>query len=402
MTKADIKERFANFKWKHYLNYVIVMSLLLIFLLMDSMGMLSRSIRSLLLPITINIILAVSLNLLVGYLGVLTLGHAGFMCVGAYAGCIFAVHTAAILPAIVRFPLALIIGGIVAAIFGLIIGIPVLRLKGDYLAIVTLAFGEVIRNVILNLGFTGGAIGLRDIPDDANFVIGFVLVLITLIIIQNLIKSKHGRAITAIRDNEISARSMGINVTNYKLLAFVAAAFFAGVAGVLYGHYLSFLKPTEFDYNKSIEILVMVVLGGMGSITGSIIAATVMTALPEMLRVLADYRLLIYAIVLIAMMIINNNPTLKGWVERAKQAVKGWFVTLFKCIKARLTRKKQSVAAESDGDTAAKHTESENTAAKHTESNGDDVAIEDSATDAPDADETALDGNRTAKPKEGE
>lgn len=188
------------------------------------------------------------------------------------------------LPVWIEFPLALIIGGLVAAIFGVIIGIPALRLNGDYLAIVTLAFGEIIRSVLNNVKFTGGAGGLKGIDKTSNFTIAYILVILTLIVITNVVRSRHGRAIMAIRDNIIAAQSVGINIVYYKLVAFVGAAFFAGVAGVLYGHNLGILKPSTFDFNKSIEILVIVVLGGMGNITGSVIAAIIITLLPGFKR----------------------------------------------------------------------------------------------------------------------
>lgn len=270
-------------------------------------GNATRHLKSLLVPICINIILAVSLNLVIGFLGELSLGHAGFMSVGAYAGCLFSIYTKELLPSLVRFPLAVLIGGTAAAVFGLIVGIPVLRLKGDYLAIVTLAFGEILRSVIINLGFTGGASGLKGTPQDSSFNSGFILVLITLFAITNLVDSKHGRAIMALRDNAIAAKAVGVNASNYKLMVFVISAFFAGMAGVLYGHNYSILNASTFDYNKSIEILVIVVLGGMGNIRGSVIAAAVITVLPEMLRGLADYRMLIYAVVLIAMMLLGTS-----------------------------------------------------------------------------------------------
>lgn len=272
-------------------------------------------------PIGVNIILAVSLNLTVGFLGELTLGHAGFMSVGAYAGCLFTIYCN--LPVWIEFPLALIIGGLVAAIFGVIIGIPALRLNGDYLAIVTLAFGEIIRSVLNNVKFTGGAGGLKGIDKTSNFTIAYILVILTLIVITNVVRSRHGRAIMAIRDNIIAAQSVGINIVYYKLVAFVGAAFFAGVAGVLYGHNLGILKPSTFDFNKSIEILVIVVLGGMGNITGSVIAAIIITLLPEVLRDLADYRMLIYSIALIVMMLFSSNPTLVEFRKKIFKTKKG-------------------------------------------------------------------------------
>ncbi len=277
----------------------------LIFLLVQT-GTLSRHFQSLLVPVGINVILAVSLNLTVGFLGELTLGHAGFMSVGAYAGCLFTLNST--LPMAIKFPLGMLIGGLCAAVFGVIIGVPALRLKGDYLAIVTLAFGEIIRSVVTNLPFTGGAGGLKKIERASNFTIVFIVAIIAIVVISNLVKSRHGRAICAIRDNVIAAESVGINVVYYKLVAFTVAAFFAGVAGVLYGHNLGILKPDTFDFNKSIEILVFVVLGGMGSIRGSIISAVVVTVLPEVLRGMEDYRMLAYAIVLILIMLLNASP----------------------------------------------------------------------------------------------
>lgn len=289
------------------LTYIICMVLI-------KTGTLGRQGVGLLVPICINIMLAISLNLIVGFLGELSLGHAGFMSVGAYAGCLFTTHMD--LPMIIEFPLALLIGGAVAAVFGVIIGLPALRLKGDYLAIVTLAFGEIVRSVINSLTFTGGAGGLKGINKFSDFTTAFAVAMITLIVIVNLVNSRHGRAITSIRDNIISAEATGINVVFYKLISFVIAAFFAGMAGVLYGHHLAILKPGTFDFNKSIEILVIVVLGGMGNITGSIIAAIIITILPEILRDLADYRMLIYSIALIVMMLSNSSPAIISLREK--------------------------------------------------------------------------------------
>ncbi len=322
---------------KNIISVCVVIAIYLMIFILIKAGALSRHYQSLLVPIGINVILAVSLNLTVGFLGELTLGHAGFMSVGAYAGCIFSIYCN--LPAVIEFPLSLIIGGLAAAVFGIIIGIPALRLKGDYLAIVTLAFGEIIRSVITNMDFLGGAGGLKGIEKYdstlSGFTIVFVVLAITVLIIRNLVNSRHGRAICAIRDNVIAAESVGINVVFYKLLAFVAAAFFAGAAGVLYGHNLGILKPATFDFNKSIEILVIVVLGGMGSITGSIISAIVITLLPEVLRGLDDYRLLIYAVALIAMMLLNNNAK---------------FNELKETVKMKLSPKKAAEANTKEGD----------------------------------------------------
>lgn len=309
---------------KNKKNIVLALIAVIIYVVIFSLaqfGVLSRHTQSLLVPIGVNIILAVSLNLTVGFLGELTLGHAGFMSVGAYAGCLFTIYCN--LPVWIEFPLALIIGGLVAAIFGVIIGIPALRLNGDYLAIVTLAFGEIIRSVLNNVKFTGGAGGLKGIDKTSNFTIAYILVILTLIVITNVVRSRPGRAIMAIRDNIIAAQSVGINIVYYKLVAFVGAAFFAGVAGVLYGHNLGILKPSTFDFNKSIEILVIVVLGGMGNITGSVIAAIIITLLPEVLRDLADYRMLIYSIALIVMMLFSSNPTLVEFRKKIFKTKKG-------------------------------------------------------------------------------
>lgn len=309
---------------KNKKNIVLALIAVIIYVVIFSLaqfGVLSRHTQSLLVPIGVNIILAVSLNLTVGFLGELTLGHAGFMSVGAYAGCLFTIYCN--LPVWIEFSLALIIGGLVAAIFGVIIGIPALRLNGDYLAIVTLAFGEIIRSVLNNVKFTGGAGGLKGIDKTSNFTIAYILVILTLIVITNVVRSRHGRAIMAIRDNIIAAQSVGINIVYYKLVAFVGAAFFAGVAGVLYGHNLGILKPSTFDFNKSIEILVIVVLGGMGNITGSVIAAIIITLLPEVLRDLADYRMLIYSIALIVMMLFSSNPTLVEFRKKIFKTKKG-------------------------------------------------------------------------------
>ena len=308
-------KRLSRTTRQNLITYAIVLVAFAVVTLMNLTGSLSNSLEGQLVPICTYVMLAVSLNLTVGILGELSLGHAGFMSVGAFSAMCFSVYMEDVLTTPVRFTLALIIGGIAAGIAGVLIGIPVLRLHGDYLAIVTLAFGEIIRSVIINLEFTGGAAGLKGTPQDSTFAIAFAVVLITLLVIMNLVNSRHGRAITAIRDNRIAAEASGINVTYFRMLAFVIAAFFAGVAGVLYGHNLSILSASTFDYNKSIELLVIVVLGGMGSIRGSVISAIIITVLPEALRELADFRMLIYALVLIVMMLLNASPrfaALKG------------------------------------------------------------------------------------------
>ena len=287
-------------------------------------GNISRYWSGILVTVGINIILAVSLNMATGYLGQLPLGHAGFMAVGAYTGGIFmkatpladllkAGDTMGCLPYIV---VALLISGLMAGLFGLIIGIPALRLKGDYLAIITLGFGEIIRVVLTNIDsvlgfkFTYGASGLKRIPKIADFTLVFVCVALTCLIIHMLMKSRHGRAILSIRENEIAAEACGVHTTYYKVMAFVMSAFFAGVAGCLYAGYLGSLYPSTFKFMKSIEILVLVVLGGMGSMLGSILSATVLTVLPELLRGVAEYRMVAYSLLLVHMMIFRPKGLL--------------------------------------------------------------------------------------------
>ena len=313
----------ANTKPKYFKNYIIILIMLAVTLTMKMTGNLARSNMTLLAQISYSIILAVSLNLVVGFLGELSLGHAGFMCVGAYLGCFCAnfLHDYISSPLLVLI-ISMLIGGLIAAVFGFIIGLPALRLKGDYLAIVTLAFGEIVRTIFKNLKSFGGALGLDSTRYTGNlFVVGFVVILFTLFIFQNIVRSKHGRAITAIRDNEIAARAMGINVTYYKLFVFVVAAFFAGVAGVIYGHFATPVLYSFFSYNYSIEILVMVVLGGMGNITGSIIAATAITFINFQLQTrlsgdLAAVKFLVYALILIVVVVFNNAPKLAGIREK--------------------------------------------------------------------------------------
>ena len=319
------------------ITYGIVVAAYIIVTLCMQAGMISSLLQGLLVPLCVYVILAISLNLTVGILGELSLGHAGFMCAGAFSGALFSKITADMIhPAGLRFFLALLVGTAVAALFGFLIGIPVLRLKGDYLAIVTLAFGEIIKNVVnvvflgrdsagfhvstkdsMSLGLEpGGQVlikgpqGITGTPNDSTFLIGIILILGTLFIVINLINSRTGRAIMAIRDNRIAAESVGIDITKYKLLAFSVSAALAGTAGVLYAHNLSTLiaLPKNFGYNMSIMILVYVVLGGIGSIRGSVISTVILYLLPELLRGLNNYRMLIYAIVLILAMLFNSAP----------------------------------------------------------------------------------------------
>ncbi len=313
-----------SYKLKYHINYYVIIVATIAMIVLSETGMMSRSVAGLLCRIGYSIILAVSLNLVVGFLGELSLGHAGFMCVGAYLGCYAANFLNTVISnQVAVLIIAMVIGGLCAAVFGFIIGLPALRLKGDYLAIVTLAFGEIVRTVFKNVDAFGGAMGLstKTVKTTTLFIVSFIAILAMLFVVQNLIRSKHGRAITAIRDNEIAAKAMGINVTFYKLFVFVIAAFFAGVAGALYGHYTTPILYSFFSYNYSIEILVMVVLGGMGSINGSIIAATLITVINFILQNqlagdLASYKLLIYALILIVVVIFNNAPALKPIKEK--------------------------------------------------------------------------------------
>lgn len=305
-------------------------------------GVASRQMLNVVITLSCYILLTVSLNLVVGFLGELSLGHAAFMSVGAYSGSMISLAIFEKFPEIplaVRLPVSMILGGVVAAVFGVIIGIPVLRLNGDYLAIVTLAFGEIIKNIIINLDFTGGAIGFDtgDIYESPKNLFPFaaVAVILSVILVINLAKSKHGRAITAVRDNRIAADATGINITYYKLMVFVLAAFIAGVAGVIWGHSLSIIKAARFDFNMSIEILVIVVLGGLGSVRGSVIAAIIMTMLPELLRDLQDYRMLIYSILLILLMLFNASPKLVAIRERFG------FGNIVKLTKAKVASRKK-------------------------------------------------------------
>lgn len=314
-----------KFKWKHYINYIVITVLTVVFAIISASGGLKSSSTILLEKIAISIVLAVSLSLVVGFLGELSLGHAGFMCIGAYLGGKVASLLAPVFGnGAVTMLVALIVGGGCAAVFGFLVGLPALRLKGDYLAIVTLAFGEIVKVIFQQSEAFGGNLGLAT-PNRPHkntfFIVAFALVLFTLLIIQNLMRSKHGRAITAIRDNEIAARATGIDVTKYKLLAFMISAFFAGIAGVMFSYTNSSVQAVKFGYNYSIEILVMVVLGGMGSINGSILAATLITILNEKLRTvltgdLAVLKDLLYALILIVIVIYNNAPALKGFREK--------------------------------------------------------------------------------------
>ena len=309
-------------------TYIVVILVWAVVMILQQAGALSSHLQGLLVPATYYAIVAVGLNICVGILGELSLGHAGF-------------------------PLALIIGIAVAALFGFLIGIPVLRLNGDYLAIVTLAFGEIIKNILnalylgvdshgLHASFTSqmalgmdadgtmlinGPMGISGTPRDANFTVAIVILLIALFVAQNLVNSRDGRAIMSIRDNRIAAESVGVNITHYKMLGFVVSAAIAGAAGVLFSHSISTLQAGSqyFGYNVSILILVYVVLGGIGNISGSVLAAAVLYLLPELLRALSSYRMLIYSIVLIAVMLFNWAPAARNWRAKVAASLKKTF-----------------------------------------------------------------------------
>ena len=276
----------------------------------------------------LNAILALSLNLVNGITGQFSIGHAGFMAVGAYTSAAFTVYAVPKLFGVdagegglgAAFPLlcAILIGGACSAVAGFLVGLPSMRLRGDYLAIVTLGFGEIIRVVILNVDAVGGARGFAGVPHRTNlaWVLGGVLG--TFVVIRHLMRSYHGRAFLAIREDEIAAESLGVPTTRYKVMAFVIAAFFAGAAGALFAHY-TYLHTNSFTFMKSIEVIVMVVLGGMGSLTGSLLGATILTALPEALRFASSDRLIIYSILLIVLMIVRPQ----GILGRSELSLRG-------------------------------------------------------------------------------
>lgn len=301
-----------KFSFKQQLLFELGITLLLYLVLnvLMSLGVITNYWRGILMTICINVILTVSLNITSGFLGELALGHAGFMAAGAYMAAIFS-KSLALIPEL-EFPLALLVGGVFAMLLGYLVSIPTLRLRGDYLAIITLAFGEIVRNVLLNIKFTGGAGGYSSIPKYSTFIWAYFLAAACVLLSKSLIHSRQGRAIISIREDEIAAESSGVDTDHFKKLAFIFSAFFAGIAGGLYAHYMGFLQPAYFNLDKSIEILVMCVLGGMGNIFGSIISASILTVLPEALRQIADYRMLVYSIVLIVMMLVKYAPQMQS------------------------------------------------------------------------------------------
>ena len=333
------------------MTYLVVIAAFISMQSLNSAGMLGSSMKGFLVPICVYISLAVSLNLLVGVCGELSLGHAGFMGIGAFSGIVIAAVLKDYIPNdALRLICAMFGGGILAGAVGFVIGIPVLRLRGDYLAIVTLAFGEIMKNIIGNAyagidseGFhfaisttkmkmeagakyiINGPLGATGIQKIATFTMGFLLVLFTLFVVQNLVNSKEGRAIKAVRDNRIAAESVGINVTAFRMKAFVVSAFLAGMAGALFGLNYSSVTATKFNFNTSINILVFVVLGGMGNILGSVISATILYVLPEAMRGLQDYRMILYAIVLIVVMLFTWSPKFKEKISIVTAKISGVF-----------------------------------------------------------------------------
>ncbi|MBO7663314.1 MAG: branched-chain amino acid ABC transporter permease [Clostridia bacterium] len=321
-------------------TYGVVIALFIILTVMIDNKSISRTLKGQLIPICSWIVMAVSLNLVVGISGELSLGHAGFMSLGAFSGIVMSgwlLNGFQMEDPSLRLILAILAGGLVAGVVGALIGIPVLRLRGDYLAIVTLAFGEIIKNVMncvyvavegkqLHWGFLtnelpgtlllNGPMGAVKVKAISTFTAGFLLVMFTLIVVLNLANSRSGRAIMAARDNRIAAESMGIHITKYKMMAFVTAAVLAGMAGALYGLSMATLVPTKFSFNESINVLVFVVLGGIGNIPGSIVSAAALTILPEKLRFLQNYRMLAYAVLLILAMLLSNNPVMKSLLKK--------------------------------------------------------------------------------------
>lgn len=332
------------------LTYGFVAAAFIVLQLFISSGNITSSLQGQLVPICAYVVMAVSLNLTVGVLGELSLGHAGFMSIGAFVGAVTCIGLQNAIPLVpVRLGLSMTIGAICAGAAGVLIGIPVLRLRGDYLAIVTLAFGEIIKNIInclyvgvdsrgLHISFLtsadalklqeggrviiDGPMGISGITKVSTFTTGFILILVTLFVVLNLINSRSGRAIMALRDNRIAAESVGIPVTKYKMMAFVVSAALAGAAGTLYAMNYSTIVASKFNFNTSILVLVFVVLGGLGNILGSVIAAAVLTVLPELLREFNDYRMLVYAIVLILVMLATNNENIKTLIGRIRRSIR--------------------------------------------------------------------------------
>jgi branched-chain amino acid transport system permease protein len=287
--------------------------------------------------IGINVILAVSLNLINGFTGLFSIGHAGFMAIGAYTSAAVSVYGgpglhAAIDPVIgaasadtILLLVAIGAGAALAAVAGVLVGIPALRLKSDYLAIATLGFGEIIRVIILNLDVVGGARGFGDIPALAGFFWVYLFVVVTILTVHRMVRSGRGLAFLAVREDDLAADVMGIDATRFKVTAFLVGSFFAGLAGGLFAHFLTYLHTNSFTFMRSIEIIVMVVLGGMGSITGSVASAGLLTVLPEVLRPLKEFRMVIYSLMLILLMLTrpqgvlgDRELDLRPWLARLR------------------------------------------------------------------------------------
>ena len=319
--------------YAYIINTVVLAAILVLGNMLFAGGALNRATKSVILQCGVYSIMAVSLTICTGYLGQLPLGHAGFMAVGAYAGALFWKAVPG-LPTPVAIVCGILVAGLAASLFGVIIGVPALRLKGDYLAIITLGFGEIIRIAIINLpDITGGTPGLLNVPKYTNFTVTFLCLVVCCFVVHNLMHSRHGRAILAIRDNEIAADCCGINLTAYKVFAFALSAFFAGVAGAVYAGLQGSLFPKSFDFMASINVLVMVVLGGMGSMTGSIIAATVLTALPLIMQSFNSFRMVVYSLLLIMVMIFKPSGLL-GHKDFSMTKTIEYFMN-FKAIRAR-------------------------------------------------------------------
>ena len=322
------------------ITYVMLLVLFAVFFILNSTGHLSRSTSGLLVPVCVYVVAAIALNIVVGFSGELSLGHAGFLSIGAFSGAVFFHLFSFVGNPVIQLILSMICAGMLAGAFGFVIGIPVLRLRGDYLAIVTLAFGEIIMNVMncvylgydangwhfsfgssLNMGegavtVLNGPMGVTGNTKVSTFTIAFILVLLAFTFTINLMRSRTGRAILAIRDNRIAAESIGLSATKYKMIAFVSSAVLTGMAGALYVMNYASIAPSKFSFNTSILILVFVVMGGMGNLRGGIIAAIILTILPEKLRGLGDFRMLIYAVLLIAMMLMTQSAKGKAFSEK--------------------------------------------------------------------------------------
>ncbi len=289
------------FKHKALHKFIMILITYAVVQALISAGIIDDYLQATLATICINIVLAVSLNLITGFTGQFSLGHAGFMSIGAYVCAIITINN----PTTVGFIMGIIAGAIAAALVGAVVGLPTLRLRGDYLAIATLGMAEIIKIVFLNLEITNGAAGLQGIPQFVNWTWMFVFTAGTVLIITNFLKSSHGRACISIREDEIAAESMGINTTKYKVISFTLGAFFAGVAGGLYASFFFFLKPDLFGFLKSVDVLVIVVLGGLGSISGSIIAAVLLAIISTFLQSFSEVRMIIYALLLIILMLFR-------------------------------------------------------------------------------------------------